>query len=51
MNNEVIKKINDNELMEINGGAIKWAVLGLFVGVSAFVAGVIDGYLRPFKCR
>ena len=53
MNNEVAKKmqLNDNDLMAINGGAIKWGVIGLIVGASAFIAGIIDGYLRPFKCR
>lgn len=39
------------ELEEISGGAIRWAVFGVIVGVCAFVSGVIDGYLRPYGCR
>lgn len=47
MNNE----LSNYELKKINGGAIKWAVIGVFVGIGAFIAGIVDGYLRPFKCR
>ena len=45
------KELNNNELKRINGGAIKWAVIGIFVGAGAFIAGIVDGFLRPFKCR
>ena len=43
--------LNDYELTNINGGAIKWAVVGAIAGLAAFLAGIVDGYLRPFKCR
>lgn len=40
------------ELDEISGGAIHWAAaVGIVVGVAAFVAGIFDGYLRPYSCR
>ena len=45
------KELNNQELMNINGGAIKWALVAFFAGAGAFIAGIIDGYLRPFKCR
>ena len=45
-------ELTNNELMNISGGAIHWGVaLGVIFGISAFVAGVVDGYLRPYKCR
>lgn len=45
-----MKKLNDYELKEINGGAIKaiWAAVPL--GIT-FVIGIIDGFLRPLKCN
>ena len=52
MCNEAVKRnMSDYELVNISGGAIKWAVVGFFVGIGAFIAGVVDGYLRPFRCR
>ena len=40
------------ELEDISGGAIHWGVIaGIFVGVGAFFAGIVDGYLRPYSCR
>lgn len=42
--------LNDQELVLINGGAVKWTI-GLIIGaIGAFLAGVLDGYLRP-KCN
>lgn len=42
-------KLNDNELKEINGGGIGLTVL-LIAGL-AFAIGVLDGYVRPTKCK
>lgn len=43
--------LTDNELLNINGGAIKWT-LGFIIGAAiTFIAGVIDGYLRPLRCN
>lgn len=42
--------LNNDELSMISGGAIKWTI-GLIIGaLGAFLAGVLDGYLRP-KCN
>jgi lactobin A/cerein 7B family class IIb bacteriocin len=41
--------LKDEELMNITGGGYK---IGLVIGtIIVFVAGVIDGYLRPNKCK
>ena len=43
--------LSDNEMLNINGGAIRWTI-GLIVGsVITLIAGIIDGYLRPLKCN
>lgn len=44
-------KIEKTELMSINGGGFS---LGACFGISSlvvFIIGVIDGFVRPFKCR
>lgn len=46
-----MKKINKEEMKNVNGGAVKW---GLIVGVGAFasfVLGVFDGWVNPQKCH
>lgn len=43
--------LSDVELKDINGGAISWHVIGAIVGAGAFIIGVIDGFLRPYRCR
>lgn len=46
-----MKKISDEELMNINGGGMS---LGWIVGIGAgvtFLIGLIDGIIRPLKCN
>ncbi|HPE14605.1 MAG TPA: class IIb bacteriocin, lactobin A/cerein 7B family [Bacilli bacterium] len=52
-----MKKLNNYELVQISGGAIASAItkgalkiIALIAGV-VFGIGVIDGYVRPLKCR
>lgn len=43
--------LSNEELKEITGGGLSfgaWAVIGAGI---VFVIGVIDGYVRPYKCR
>lgn len=43
--------LEDIELYNVTGGAVKWTV-GVIVGsIVTFLAGVVDGYLRPLKCN
>lgn len=44
-----MKKLNTNELKEINGGGI--GTLFLIGGGIVFLIGVIDGYVRPLACN
>lgn len=46
-----MKKMNDKELMEVDGGAVN---IGLILGIGAgvtFLIGLIDGIVRPLKCN
>ncbi|MBR1416381.1 MAG: class IIb bacteriocin, lactobin A/cerein 7B family [Bacilli bacterium] len=43
--------MSNEELSNIKGGAFKWTIIGGIMAIGAFVAGIIDGYLRPYKCR
>ena len=48
----MVNEIKTNELKDISGGAIHWAAIaGIAFGAFAFIAGVVDGYLRPYACR
>ena len=46
-------KLNNEELMNIEGGAIKlFAAIMFGIGaLAAFVTGIVDGYLNPTKCN
>lgn len=46
-----MKKISENKLKEIKGGASFWAITGIVIAALTFIAGVLDGYVRPSKCH
>ena len=43
--------IKNNELKNISGGGVSWAIISGIISGGIFLIGVIDGYLRPYKCR
>ena len=43
--------LSDEELVDINGGGVKWFAYGFLVAVVSFIAGILDGYFRPLKCN
>ena len=45
-----MKELNVNELKSIVGGISVWGVIGIIAGLI-FGVGVIDGIVRPLKCR
>lgn len=46
-----MKRLTDKELMNIDGGAVKIGIGILIVAGITFIAGVIDGIVRPLKCN
>ena len=46
-----MNKLNDNELMKINGGGINIGIIALAAGGLTFLIGLFDGIVRPLKCR
>lgn len=42
--------MNDIELLEVKGGT-NWVAIGIGSTLVSFIVGLIDGYLRPLKCR
>ncbi len=45
-----MKEISNKELKAISGGISVWGILGIIAG-AIFGVGVIDGVVRPLKCR
>ena len=46
-----MKKLTDNEMKTIDGGGFN---VGLWIGIGAgisFLIGIIDGLVRPLKCK
>lgn len=45
-------KLTKTELTEVKAGAgaTGWIIAGIVAGIT-FLAGVLDGFTRPFKCR
>ena len=46
-----MKKLQETELKNINGGAIDFGLATLISGIIVFISGIFDGYVRPFTCR
>ena len=46
-----MNELSENKLKKIKGGALSpWAIVGIIAGLI-FGIGVVDGYVRPYKCR
>ncbi len=46
-----MKKIEENDLLKIEGGAIKASAVIAVSCVVTFIIGLVDGIIRPYKCR
>ena len=46
-----MKKINDEELMNVTGGGFNVGIVAGIAATMAFVIGIFDGIVRPLKCR
>ncbi len=44
-------KLTNEELININGGAIKGSVAYILGTIAIFVTGLISGFTRPYSCN
>ena len=45
---EILKK---EELKNINGGGITFKFIMGLITAGTFIVGLVDGFIRPLKCR
>ncbi len=43
--------LTEKELLKIEGGSINWTTISIIGTIVTFIAGLVDGYLRPIKCN
>lgn len=43
--------LTDKELMSTKGGGVSYGLIVIIGGALTFIAGVIDGILRPLSCN
>ncbi len=46
-----MQEISQNEMKGIQGGAVNWSIVAGVSALVSFIAGVIDGFMNPIKCR
>ena len=44
-------RIKENELLKIEGGAFGYGLIAAIGAIAVFLAGVVDGIIRPLKCN
>lgn len=43
--------LEEKELLHIEGGAFHYVLLATLGAIGVFLAGVVDGIIRPLKCN
>ena len=43
--------LSKSELMEVQGGSVKWIILTVGGAIASFLIGFVDGYTRPLACN
>lgn len=43
--------LKEQELTKIVGGGVSSSVLAIIGAIGVFIAGVVDGIIRPLKCN
>jgi len=46
-----MKKLNNEEMINVKGGAISWKIASVVGAGLVFVIGLIDGLVNPKKCN
>lgn len=47
----MIMILKEEELENIVGGGISYSLLAILGAIGVFIAGVVDGIVRPLKCN
>ena len=42
---------NKNELLEVKGGGISIKLIMGLITAGTFIVGLVDGFIRPLRCR
>ena len=46
-----MKKLNERQMKQIRAGGLSAAAWAAIVAGISFLAGLLDGYTRPYSCR
>ena len=46
-----MQKMENEELMEVKGGAVNWGLMAGIGAAASFIIGIIDGLMNPKKCN
>lgn len=46
-----MKELSKNEMMNISAGSLSAGAIAAIAAGLSFIIGVLDGYVRPYKCR
>lgn len=46
-----MKALDIQKMQTIEGGGLKWGILGGIAAIITFLAGIFDGYTNPSKCN
>ncbi len=47
----MIMVLKEQELEKVVGGGIGYSVVAILGAIGVFIAGVVDGILRPLRCN
>lgn len=46
-----MQKLDDSEMMKINGGGISVGAIFFITAGITLIAGIVDGIIRPLRCN
>ena len=46
-----MKKISNEEMKKVKGGAINWGILAGLSAATSFIIGFFDGWTNPKRCN
>ncbi len=46
-----MRELTNEEMLNVNAGSISAGAVAAIVAGISFLVGILDGYVRPYKCR